>query len=139
VGQVHARVTVTNGRDAVMHSEALMPADDVRALSLDSVLVDTGATMLCLPGHIIEALGLRPVREVQVETAQGMTTTRIFGNIVLRIDDREGTFDCLETPGGDMPLLGVVPLEVLGSEPDLKNRQLRKLPMDETRSYLTIL
>ncbi len=27
---------------------------------------------------------------------------------------REGTFECLELPGGGAPLLGVIPLEALG-------------------------
>jgi hypothetical protein len=57
----------------------------------------------------------------------------------LRIEDREAQFDCLELPGGSAPLLGVIPLERLGFEPDLKAQRLRRLPADgDDRGYLTI-
>jgi hypothetical protein len=51
---------------------------------------------------------------------------------------REGTFECLELPGGSDPLLGVIPLEALGIELDLQNQQLILLPMSPTASYLRI-
>jgi hypothetical protein len=41
---------------------------------------------------------------------------------------RAGTFECLELPGGKTPLIGVIPLEALGIEVDLRNQQLRLLP-----------
>ena len=53
--------------------------------------------------------------------------------------DREGTFECLELPGGRDPLLGVIPLEALGIELDLKNQKLKLLPLEPTDTYLTIL
>ncbi len=37
------------------------------------------------------------------------------------------------------PLLGVIPLEMLGLEPDLKNQALRVLPTESVDTYLTIL
>lgn len=47
--------------------------------------------------------------------------------------------ECLELPGGRDPLLGVIPLETLGLELDLKNQTLRVLPISPTETYLTIL
>ena len=44
----------------------------------------------------------------------------------------------MELPGGDGALLGVIPLEALGFEPDLREQRLRKLPMGPDESYLTI-
>jgi hypothetical protein len=52
---------------------------------------------------------------------------------------REGTFECLELPGGKNALLGVIPLEALGLELDLKNQRLKVLPISSTETYLTIL
>ncbi|MGH9852718.1 MAG: aspartyl protease, partial [Blastocatellia bacterium] len=52
---------------------------------------------------------------------------------------REGTFECLELPGGKRPLLGVIPLEAMGIEPDLRSQSLRLLPLTEQDTYLTIL
>ncbi|MCC3639040.1 MAG: aspartyl protease, partial [Microcoleus sp. PH2017_37_MFU_D_B] len=48
-----------------------------------------------------------------------------------------GRFDCLELPEGVAAvLLGVIPMEELGLEPDLKNRRLRVLPMNNQQTYL---
>ncbi len=41
---------------------------------------------------------------------------------------RTSTFDCLELPDDAQPLLGVLPLENLGMEPDIVNHCLRLLP-----------
>ena len=37
-----------------------------------------------------------------------------------------------------MPLLGAVPMEMLGMEPDLRTRNIRLLPEGPERSYLRI-
>jgi hypothetical protein len=52
---------------------------------------------------------------------------------------REGTFECLELPGGRDPLIGVIPLEALGLELDLQNQTLKVLPSESLDTYLTIL
>ena len=52
---------------------------------------------------------------------------------------REGTFECLELPGGREALLGVIPMEALGLEPDLRNQTLKVLPTESVDTYLTIL
>ena len=38
----------------------------------------------------------------------------------------------------DAVLLGVIPMERLGLEPDLKNQRLRVLPMNEEQKYLMV-
>ncbi|MEH2015369.1 aspartyl protease [Nostoc sp.] len=102
---------------------------------MDDVLVDTGATLLCLPTSIISQLG----GEAQVETAAGVKQGRIFRDVELSIAERQGTFDCLELTEVPYALLGVTPMEVLGLEPDLKNRKLRVLPMNSEQTYLSVL
>ena len=138
MGQVYTHVRVANAIDLALVKRGLLTGDEARELELDNVLIDTGATGLCLPRRIIDSLGLEMLREVQVSTAAGIQTTRLYGDVRLQIEDRIGTFDCVELPGGDGLLLGVVPLEVLGFEPDLQAQQLRKLPMGKDGSYLTI-
>jgi predicted aspartyl protease len=41
----------------------------VRSVTLKNVLVDTGATTLCLPKDVIEQLGLKLLKEVDVSMA----------------------------------------------------------------------
>ncbi len=137
-GQVHATIRVANAIDLGLVKRGMLETAEARELELSNVLVDTGATGLCLPRRVIEALGLEPLREVAVNTAAGVQTTMLYGDVRLQIEDRVGTFDCLELPGGDALLLSVTPLEVLGFEPDLQAQQLRKLPMGKDGSYLTV-
>jgi clan AA aspartic protease len=108
-------------------------------MTLENVLVDTGATTLCLPQDAIAQLGLELLREVDVTTASGFRKARIFQDARISLLGREGTFECLELPGGRDALLGVVPLEVLGIELDLTNQQLKVLPDTSADTYLTIL
>ncbi|BAY79478.1 hypothetical protein NIES25_59630 (plasmid) [Nostoc linckia NIES-25] len=68
-----------------------------------------------------------------------MQQGRIFRDVELSIGERQGTFDCLELTEVPYPLLGVTPVEVLGLEPDLKNRKLRVFPMNSEQTYLTVL
>jgi clan AA aspartic protease len=139
MGRILTTITVTNRIDQANASRQLIPNHQIRSVTLDRVLVDTGATTLCLPSHIIIQLGLELLKEVDVETATGISKARIFQDAKLSILGREGTFECLELPGGKDPLLGVIPLESLGIELDLQNQELVLLPISPTQTYLTIL
>lgn len=139
MGQVIATLTLTNRIDQVLRERGFISPEEVRSCILDDVLVDTGATMLCLPTAIISQLGLVQGGEANVETAAGVKLGRIFRDVDLCIGERQGTFDCLELTEVSYALLGVIPMEVLGLEPDLKNRKLRVLPMNSEQTYLSIL
>ncbi|MEG3900267.1 MULTISPECIES: retroviral-like aspartic protease family protein [unclassified Microcoleus] len=139
MGKIITALTVTNRIDQANVERGIIPAEQVRSVTLDNVLVDTGATTLCLPPQIIAQLGLSLLKEVDVETANGIGKARIFQDAKISLVGREGTFECLELPGGMNPLLGVIPLEALGIELDLKNQRLIILPISPTQTYLTIL
>ncbi|NJM45645.1 MAG: aspartyl protease [Alkalinema sp. RU_4_3] len=139
MGKVLTSLTITNRADQILAERNLMPQEDVRSVVLNNVLVDTGATTLCLPGDLIEKLGLSVLKEVDVLTAMGLGKARIFQDAKLMICGREGTFECLELPRESSPLLGVVPLEMLGLEPDLQKQTLKILPSESVNTYLTIL
>jgi predicted aspartyl protease len=139
MGKVFTTITVTNRADQIRAEDGTISPDQVRTTTLKNVLVDTGATTLCLPTGVIASLGLSRFREVNVATAMGLGKARIFRDVNLEICGREGTFECLELPGGNDALLGVIPLEALGLEPDLRNQTLKVLPDDTEETYLTIL
>ncbi|WP_392531082.1 aspartyl protease family protein [Nostoc sp. C117] len=138
IGQVIVTLTVTNRIDLVLAQRGFISLNEVHSFALDNVLVDTGATLLCLPASIISQLGLVQGGKAQVETAAGVQQGRIFQDVELSIGERQGTFDCLELTEVPYALLGVTPMEVLGLEPDLKNRKLRILPMNTERRYVKI-
>ncbi|MEG4353316.1 aspartyl protease [Microcoleus sp. LAD1_D3] len=136
-GQVITTITVTNRIDRVMAERGFISAEEVRSVILDNVVVDTGATLLSLPARIISQLGLIQVGERDGETSAGIKKGRIFADAQIIVEGREGRFDCLELPEGvSAVLLGVIPMEELGLEPDLKNRRLRVLPMNNQQTYL---
>ncbi|NEP61685.1 MAG: aspartyl protease [Symploca sp. SIO2G7] len=139
MGRILTSVAITNRIDQALAQRDLISDAQVRSVTLDNVLVDTGATTLCLPSETIAQLGLEILKEVDVETATGIGKCRIFRDATISLLGREGTFECLELPGGNNPLLGVIPLEALGIELDLKNQKLVTLPISPTQTYLTIL
>jgi clan AA aspartic protease len=139
MGKVLTTLTITNRVDEALAKRGIIPAEQVRSITLNNVLVDTGATTLCLPPDAIATLGLELLKEVSVTTATGLSKARIFRDATISLCGREGTFECLELPGGRDALLGVIPLEALGLEPDLRNQTLKVLPDESVDTYLTIL
>lgn len=135
----HTTLTIVNRADQVLLENGFWSEEQIRSITLKQVLVDTGATTLCLPSDLIQQLGLKLLKEVPVATAMGITTARIYRDATICLYGREGMFECLELPGGQDPLLGVIPLEMLGLEADLKNQALRVLPTESVDTYLTIL
>jgi len=139
MGKVLTTITIINRADQVLATRGFMDSEDIRSVTLENVLVDTWATTLCLPVEIITKLGLELLREVDVSTATGISKAKIFRDATIFTCGREGTFECLELPGGRESLLGVIPLEALGLEPDLQKQTLRVLPSESVDTYLTIL
>lgn len=139
MGKVTTAITVTNLVDEILAARGFISNSQVRSLIVDNVLVDTGATRLCLPEEIISQLGLTLQGEADVKLAVGLKKVWIFQGLKISVKGREGTFNRVELPAGENPLLGLIPLEDLGLEPDLKNQQLRILPMEGKDTYLTAM
>jgi len=139
MGKVTTTLAIQNLIDQADAERGMIPVDQIRSVILENVLVDTGATTLCLPKDVIARLGLRILKQVVVETATGISEARIFQDAKISLCGREGTFECLELPEGKTPLLGVIPMEALGIEVDLKHQSLKVLPDGPTETYLTIL
>ena len=137
MGQINAMLKITNLIDQSNAEDGLIKPEQIRSLEI-SMLVDTGATHLCLPSEAIAQLGLKPIREVLLETAAGPQRTLAYAGSFISLMGREATFDCVALPNSKRALLGVFPMEALGIEPDLRNQSLRLLPMDENQSYMTI-
>ncbi len=138
MGRVTATIAVTNEVDKMLADRGFIPTEQIRSLTLDNVLVDTGATRLCLPEEIIAQLGLTLVGEIDGHTVIGSRKIRLFKNVSLAIAGREGRYDCVELPAGQEPLIGLIPLEDLGLEPDLKNQRLIVLPAEGNQSYIRV-
>lgn len=138
MGKIITTLTITNRLDQADAARGYIEPEEVRSVTLNNVVVDTGATTLCLPAQIIAQLGLELLKEVEAKTAAGLSPVRIFEDARIALLGREGTFECLELPGGQDPLLGVIPLEALGIELDLQAQTLKLLPVTSSDTYLTI-
>ena len=69
MGKITTTLVVTNRIDQANAEDGLIPTDRVRTVTLRNVLVDTGATTLCLPADAIAQLGLKLLKEVDVAMA----------------------------------------------------------------------
>jgi clan AA aspartic protease len=128
VGQIRTTLVVRNEADEVLAELGGRDRTGIRSVELRDVLVDTGATTLCLPADLVTRLGLRFARNAVAETATGHSPVRIFNDAHIELMGREGTFECIELPEGASPLLGVMPLEGLGIEPNLRDEVLELRP-----------
>jgi predicted aspartyl protease len=132
VGQVFIDFEVENLGD-----QLISPGASPRRLSLRGVLMDTGATHLCLPADLVAELGLPFSREVPVSTPTGIHFSRVFSPARVEYEDRRWDGECVELPVGAAPLLGAIPMEGLGIEPDLQTRTVRMLPLGPEGTYFT--
>jgi predicted aspartyl protease len=78
MGKVLTTLTIINAADQIRAKDGSILLEEVRSLTLENVLVDTGAITLCLPSAAITALGLELLKEVDVSTANGISKARIF-------------------------------------------------------------
>ncbi len=139
MGKVFTPLTIINRADESAAARSFISPAEIRSVTLPKVLVDTGATTLCLPANIIDRLGLDLLKEVDVSAATRLSKARVFQDAKILLFGREGTFECLELPCGRNPLIGVIPLEALGLELDLQNQTLKVLSSKSLDTYLTIL
>ena len=138
LGQAYITFTVVNSFDLDRQLLGELADGDVRSISFEDALMDTGATHLCLPPGAVAALGLTYDRSVLVETAQGVGERRIFRNAQVRFEDRKAEVEVIELADGVRPLLGALPMEALGVEPDLVLRKPRKLGTEPGRSHIMV-
>lgn len=136
VGRVYTEILVRNHADEILAEAGAIQRDEVREVRLSQVLPDTGAQTLCLPEDVISQLGLPILRRVAVATATGVHDMNLHQDARLHILGRNGTVECLALPSGSDPLLGVIPMEQFGLEPDLVGQVLRVLPMTGRATYI---
>jgi len=138
MGKIIISLTIINHADEIRFEDGNITSDKIRKVELTDVLVDTGATTLALPKKYIDQLGLKIEKEVAVNTAAGVQKRFIYRDAKIKLMERQSTFECIELPNDAQPLLGVIPLEMLGIELDLQNQKLKFLPYDLLNTYITV-
>ena len=139
MGRIVVTLHLANMVDRDLLERGFISESEVRTYTVNNALVDTGSTRLCLPADIIKKLGLKIAGTIDAQTATGPETLDVYKGLELTVEGREGRYDCVELPEGQTPLLGLIPLEDLGLDPDLQNQRLKHLPMKGKETYLTVL
>jgi clan AA aspartic protease len=124
MGRVLTEATIENMKDLCGVEFGVLAPDQVRRLDVADALVDTGATLVSIPSHLIRQLGLTPVSAKRVTSSGGDTTATLYSAVRLTIQGRSCTMDVMEVPDSVPVLIGQIPLEHLDLVVDLRNRKL---------------
>jgi len=122
MGEVYARVRLTNALDQELARRGLLEADGVHTCEVDA-LVDTGATRSIIPADMVRQLDLTIVRETMGILADGSRVpVSITSTIVFQIEGRETREDAYVL--GDQILIGQTVLESTDLLVDCANRKV---------------
>jgi len=115
---------IENIHDVLQSQTGQLPPEEIRTVTVDDALVDTGTTALCLPMKLIQQLGLRAVSRRQCGQLTGMSNGRNTPLFDSTIQGYDCTIDVYDVPDNCPVLVGQVPLEMMDWVVDLKNQKL---------------
>jgi len=117
MGHVKAKAIFYNAVDYAEWVSGKRVEPDVRRIEVEA-LVDTGATFPALPADLVEKLGLILLREVDGEVDGGIAKLKLYGSVVVQVEDRIAVCPIIERPRGTTPIIGIVVLEQMGFRVD---------------------
>ena len=106
-------IELVNRKDMLLAEEGVMKPEDVRRITVDDAIVDTGATRLSLPKPVIEQLGLTPIGRTRARTTNGIVDRFIYSEVRFTVLERSGTLEITELPANVPVLVGHMVLEML--------------------------
>jgi predicted aspartyl protease len=124
IGRVPTEATIENLKDLWAVEQHMIPLDRARRITVSDALVDTGATLLSLPTHTIQQLGLEKTGVKRVTSSTGGGEADMYSAVRLTIMGRSCTMDVMEVPDDVPVLIGQIPLEHLDFVVDLRSRTL---------------
>jgi predicted aspartyl protease len=124
MGRVLTEATIENLKDLWDAERGMLPAEQVRRITVSDALVDTGATLVSLPSRLIAQLGLSPMATKRATSSTGGGQATVYEAVRLTIQGRFCTMDVMEVPDNVPVLIGQLPLEHLDFVVDLRNRTL---------------
>ena len=113
-------IQLVNLNDLRFAEAGFIPAEDVRRITVEDVLVDTGATGLCLPTSLIERLGLTSVGQRTARTANGIVDRTVYSEVEYTLLERSSTIRVTDLPEGSPVLVGHIIMETLDLCIDMK-------------------
>ena len=107
------KIELTNLSDLNLANRGIITSEEVRRVTIEDALVDTGATRLSLPKPIIERLGLAPFGNAKARTAAGIVDRTIYSEVRFTVLERVGSLPVTYLPAGAPVLVGHMVLEQL--------------------------
>jgi clan AA aspartic protease len=123
MGKIVEKIKVVNQADEILAQRGFIKPDQIRSFETE-VLVDTGATFLCLRKSLIEKLQLTPVEQKTVRTSNGAATRTFYSPVTIYLRDRYAVVYVSETSDDCPSLLGQIPLESMDWVIDPRNKKL---------------
>ena len=115
------RIELENLKDLHAVELGVLNSEDVRRLTVEDALVDTGATGLCLPKSLIEQLGLARLRNIRVQTANGSAERTFYSEVKYTVLERSYSIQVTDLPEDAPVLVGHMILEALDLCVDIEN------------------
>lgn len=128
MGRVLTEATIANLKDLWAAEQGMISHGQIRQLTVEDALVDTGATLLSLPTRLIRQLGLGQRGTKRITSSTGIGEAAMYDAVRLTIQGRECTMDVMEVPDGVPVLIGQLPLEHLDLVVDPRSRTLTGNP-----------
>ncbi len=124
LGRILVPAKIENNYDLENLAHGLLTEEEVRRVEVEDARVDTGATYLAMPKHMIDQLGFRKLRTSLAKTAAGTASFGIYGPARLTVQGRDCIIEVSEVADDCPVLVGVIPLEMLDFVIDPKGQRL---------------
>lgn len=122
MGEIRARVKLTNSVDESLARRGQLPVEKIRSYEADA-LVDTGAVRPVVPVHVLQKLGIATRGQLVAEYADGRReAVDVTEAVVFEIMGRNTLEEALVL--GDEVLIGQTILEKMDLLADCANRRL---------------
>ena len=98
----------------------VIKSEEVKRVTVDDAIVDTGATRLSLPKSLIEQLGLTVIGSLKSRTTNGIVDRNIYSAVRFTVLERSGIIEVTDLPDDVPVLVGHMILEMLDLCLDIK-------------------
>jgi predicted aspartyl protease len=112
VGRIVVDVLVENFEDRLRAGRGEISKGEVRRVTVRA-LVGSGATFFCLPGSIVEKLGLAFRQEKESRTVTGPIRLGVYAPARIEVQGRDCVTQVLALPEDRQASLGQIPLEMM--------------------------
>ncbi len=113
-------IELANLTKLILADSDVIKSEEVKRVTVDDAIVDTGATRLSLPKSLIEQLGLTVVGSRKSRTTNGIVDRNIYSAVQFTVLKRSGVIEVTDVPDNVPVLVGQMVLEMLDLCLDIK-------------------